>query len=107
MRTSIGSVIVTPTPTAAPLIAAITGFLHSKMRSVTRPPPSRCSLAASSAAVVEGAAAAAEIGARAEGAPGARHDHDADLVVPVDLVEDLEQLAEHLLRAARSCGRDG
>ena len=27
MRMSIGSVMVTPTPTAAPLIAAITGFL--------------------------------------------------------------------------------
>ena len=58
-------------------------------------------------AVVEGAAAAAEIGARAEGAPGARHDRDADLVVPVDLVEDLEQLDEHLRPSARSSGRDG
>ena len=34
-RTSIGSVIVTPTPTAAPLIAAITGFVESKIRSDT------------------------------------------------------------------------
>ena len=42
MRTSIGSVIVMPTPTAGPLMAAITGFFDSKMRSVTRPPPSRC-----------------------------------------------------------------
>ena len=33
-RTSIGSVIVMPTPTAGPLIAAITGFSDSKMRSV-------------------------------------------------------------------------
>ena len=40
-RTSIGSVIVTPTPTAGPLMAAITGLVLSKMRSVTRPPPSR------------------------------------------------------------------
>ena len=40
-RMSIGRVIVTPTPTAGPLIAAITGFFDSKIRSVTRPPPSR------------------------------------------------------------------
>ena len=38
-----GSVMVTPKPTAGPLMAAITGFFRSKMRSVTRPPPSRCS----------------------------------------------------------------
>ena len=38
---SIGSVIVTPTPTAAPLKAPITGFLDSKMRNDTMPPPSR------------------------------------------------------------------
>ena len=40
-RISIGKVIVTPTPTAAPLIAPITGLVHSKIRSDTRPPPSR------------------------------------------------------------------
>jgi hypothetical protein len=34
------SVIVRPTPTAGPLIAAITGLCESKMRRVTRPPPS-------------------------------------------------------------------
>src|SRR2546422_3290288 len=45
MRTSMGSVSVMPKPTAGPLIAAMTGFLRSKMRSVTRPPPSRCSSA--------------------------------------------------------------
>ena len=38
---SIGRVIVTPTPTAAPLIAPMTGFVHSKIRSDTMPPPSR------------------------------------------------------------------
>ena len=38
---SIGNVIVTPTPTAAPLMAPITGLVHSKIRSVVRPPPSR------------------------------------------------------------------
>jgi hypothetical protein len=41
MRMSIGSVIVTPTPTAGPLNAAMTGFVDSKMRSDTSPPPSR------------------------------------------------------------------
>ncbi len=40
-RTSIGSVIVAPTPTAGPLIAAITGFVQSKTRSVNSPPLSR------------------------------------------------------------------
>ena len=40
-RISIGNVIVTPTPTAAPLIAPITGFKLSKIRSDTSPPPSR------------------------------------------------------------------
>ena len=34
-RMSIGSVIVMPTPTAGPLIAAITGLVESKMRSAT------------------------------------------------------------------------
>jgi hypothetical protein len=41
MRTSIGRVIVIPTPTAGPLIAAMTGFSESKTRSVNWPPPSR------------------------------------------------------------------
>ena len=40
-RTSIASVSVIPKPTAGPLMAAITGFVMSKMRSVTIPPPSR------------------------------------------------------------------
>ena len=37
-RTSIASVIVAPTPTAAPLTAAITGLVQSKTRSVSWPP---------------------------------------------------------------------
>ena len=36
IRMSIGSVMVMPTPTAGPLIAAITGFFESKIRRVTR-----------------------------------------------------------------------
>lgn len=42
MRMFIGSVMVTPTPTALPFMAAITGFVHRWMASVTLPPPSRC-----------------------------------------------------------------
>ena len=41
MRMSIGSCIVMPMPTAAPLMAPITGFRLLKMRSVAMPPPSR------------------------------------------------------------------
>jgi hypothetical protein len=41
MRTSMASCMVTPTPTAGPFTAAMTGFRHSKMASVRRPPPSR------------------------------------------------------------------
>ena len=40
-RMSMGSVMVTPMPTAEPFMAAITGLVHSKIRSVRRPPPSR------------------------------------------------------------------
>ena len=40
-RMSIGSVIVAPTPTAGPLIAAITGLVDSNTRSVNWPPLSR------------------------------------------------------------------
>ena len=36
-----GRVIVAPTPTAGPLIAAITGFFDANTRSVNWPPPSR------------------------------------------------------------------
>ena len=38
---SMGRVMVTPMPTAEPFMAAMTGLVHSKMRSVTRPPASR------------------------------------------------------------------
>ena len=38
---SMGRVIVTPTPTAGPLKAAMTGFGQSKMARVVLPPPSR------------------------------------------------------------------
>src|SRR5437660_1879193 len=45
IRRSIGRVSVMPKPTAGPLIAALTGVFMSKIRTVTVPPPSRCSSA--------------------------------------------------------------
>lgn len=39
-RTSMASVIVSPTPTADPLIAPMTGFGLAKIRRVSSPPPS-------------------------------------------------------------------
>ena len=104
MRTSIGSVIVMPTPTAGPLIAAITGLVLRKMRSVRMPPPSRGTSSPLSSAIspracalapVEGLAAALEVGARAEAAALAGHDHDAHVVVGVGEVERLHQLLVH------------
>ena len=41
MRMSVGNSKVAPMPTAAPLIAAITGLFASKMRIVSAPPESR------------------------------------------------------------------
>ena len=46
-------------------------------------------------AVVEGVAAAGEVGAGAEGAPRAGHDDDAHGVVGVGPVERVEQLVHH------------
>lgn len=43
MRMFIGSVIVIPTPTALPLIAAMTGLRQSWIAKATWPPPSRWS----------------------------------------------------------------
>ena len=66
MRTSIGSVIVMPTPTAGPLIAAITGLCESKIRSddARRRRAARRASPRVALAPVEGLAAAAEVGAR-------------------------------------------
>ena len=64
---SIGSVIVIPTPTAGPLIAAITGFSESKIRSDTTPAAvARHRVLGLHVAPVERLAAAAEVGAGAE-----------------------------------------
>ena len=96
---SIGSVTVTPTPTAAPLTAAMTGFVQRKMRSVHAPADRRDAprpaRSRSSPARVEGLAAAAEIRSRAEAASRAGHDHDAHVVVRVDVVESLEPVVAH------------
>ena len=90
-----------PTPTAGPLIAAITGLVHWKMRRVSRPPSSRwaCGSAPPVAGLpgvdVEGVAAALEVGAGAEPpAPPGDH-HHPDLGVLVDPVERRPQLALH------------
>jgi len=48
--------------------------------------------------VVEGTAAASEIGPRAKAAASAGDDHRANRVVRIDLVESLEQLFLHRLR---------
>ncbi len=93
---SIGSVIVMPTPTAGPLIAAITGFSESKMRSVNLPagvarhPPSCLPVAP-----VERVAAAAQVRSGAEAAALAGDDDRAHVVVGIGAVERLDQLASH------------
>ena len=90
IRTSIGSVMVAPMPTAAPLMAAITGLVRSKIRSVSRPPLSRGNESGSSCSrLVNVSPAALEVGAGAEGAAGTGHDHRPHLVVRVGPVERL------------------
>ena len=96
MRTSIGSVIVMPTPTAGPLIAAITGFVRVEdAQRHLAAAVARHRVAVHAVAPVEGVAAAAEVGAGAEAAPGAGHDDGAHVVVGVRAVERLDQLALH------------
>ena len=101
-RMSIGSVIVTPTPTAAPLIAAMTGLVQSKIRSDTRPPPSRVTPGTVgrlvAAAAGERVAAGRQVGAGAEAAPGAGDDDDPHVVVGVDPVERVDHLVHHRAR---------
>ena len=95
---SIGSVMVTPTPTAAPLIAPITGFVQSKMRNETMPPPSRgtpdlrLDVAAASG---EGVAAGGQVGTRTEPTTGTGDDDGPDVVVGIDPVERVDHLPHH------------
>jgi hypothetical protein len=111
--------MVMPTPTAGPLMAAMTGFLHSKSRSVRIPPPSRCSDPAAVPVLgvvllptaVEGTPSPAEIGPGAVAAAGAGEDDCSYLVVGICIVENLQQLLEHGriegVEAVRSVQRDG
>ena len=91
---SIGSVMVMPTPTAGPLIAAITGLVDAKIRSVTCPPPSRdlgapaCRSRQSNVLPPPPRSAPAQ-----KPLPVAGHDHRADVVVGVGAVERLDELA--------------
>ena len=106
-RTSIGSVIVAPTPTAGPLIAPITGLVEAKIAQRELPAVVARHVAVGrrqqrglggARAVVEGLAAGGEIGAGAVAATGAGHDDRAHVVVGVGLVEGLDQLAAHRRR---------
>src|SRR5262244_1014493 len=82
MRISIASCMVTPMPTAEPFTAAMTGFRHLKMRSVTWPPPR---------VTVKGVGAGGQVSAGAEGAALTGDDDGADIVVPVGGVEGSDQ----------------
>ena len=105
-RMSIGSVIVMPTPTAGPLIAAITGFAESKMRRATCPPVSRgTSSPAWRSRQSNVLAAAAQVGAGAEPAALAGDDDRAHIVVGVGAVERLDQLPAH--RRVNAFSRSG
>ncbi len=87
-RMSIGKVMVTPTPTAGPFTAAITGLVDRKMRNATRPPSSRCtSVVSQQLRVVERRATRAEIGAGAEASAATGHHDDAHIVVRIRAVE--------------------
>ena len=102
MRTSIGNVIVMPTPTAPPLMAAIDGFRQEKMAS-TKPrrrgappcPPRLPKTPAPCARRIETLRAARNIRAGAEGATGAGDDHGAHIVVGVGATEGVLDLRAH------------
>ena len=101
-RTSIGSGKVAPKPTPAPLIAATIGFRQRNIRSAIRPPLSRGMPLGASSSVPRSAARATtskppagEVVAGAERAAGAGHDDRAHVVVGVDAVPDVDQLALH------------
>ncbi len=97
-RMSIGSVMVAPTPTAGPLMAAITGLVESKMRRVTMPPPSRgTSPSAARSRQSNVSPPRGEVGARAEAASRAGDDDRTHVVVGVRVVEGVEQLVAHRL----------
>ena len=91
-RMSIGSVIVTPTPTAGPLIAAMTGFVdcedpqgHQPAPVARRPPGGPAASPPPPWAKVS--PPPAEVGAGAEAATAAGDDDGAHVVVGVGVVE--------------------
>ena len=92
---SVGSVVVIPTPTAGPLMAAITGFVASNMRRVASPPPSRRHQQhrpRGALAPVERLPTAASPLPHSPHGPR-RHDDRAPLVVGVGPVEGLDHSA--------------
>ena len=98
MRMSIGSVMVTPTPTAGAvdrgdhrLAALEEAQRHQAAAVAVRLDRLR------RAAVVERAAAAAQVGAGAEAAPGAGDDDGAHVIVGVGAIEGGDHLAAHAL----------
>ncbi len=98
-RMSIGSVIVTPTPTAGPLIAAMTGFFDSKMRkrehaSAVADDRLR-TRRVTAASVRERLAPTGEIGSRTEAPSASGDDHDAHVVVGIGPVERGDHLVHH------------
>ena len=91
--------MVTPTPTAGPFTAAITGLIDRKMRNATNPPSSRCtSLVLQQLRMVEGRTAGPQVGAGAEAAAAPGHDHRTDVVVGVGTIERVDQLLVHAVR---------
>ena len=99
-RTSIGSVMVMPTPTAGPLMAPITGFNERKIRNETSPPPSRGTPAEvwmSEPPRLKVSAPSPEVGAGAEPAPSPGHDDRPHVVVRVGAVERVDELVHHLV----------
>ena len=102
MRTSIGSVMVRPTPTAGPLIAAIDGLRQEKI-APTKPRPRPCAtspappntLAPCDAGRIETVGAARDIRTRAERPARARDDHRAHRVVGIRTAERILELGAH------------
>ena len=99
IRISIGKVMVMPTPTAGPLIAAIEGFRQLKIASTNRPPPG-LGLANTPAPWlargIEARRTAGDVGAGAEGAAGAGDDDGADIVVGVGALKGVGDFGAHL-----------
>ena len=99
IRTSIGNVMVMPTPTAGPLIAAIEGFRQLKIASTNRPPPGFGAGEDAGAVLarrVEARRTARHVGAGAEGAARTGDDDRADVVVAVGAIESVRDLGAHL-----------